>query len=196
MLGIQKNIRLITQSLLSVIYDADNGRAADYAGRRVAAPPIRTAIISHTSTIYHVGRLTTKLTAAYRYVYYLYNLYYLCKSHGDALIITNFAYHFAPLQPPAAGTLLQDFALLLGIVAALQRCLLGVRVDDGGCGDRRVRPTATGRHGSPSSIRRGSSPLRTTTAAVATALQRLHPDCCYCCFCYRYCGSSTALGTV
>lgn len=34
---------------------------------------------------------------------------------------------------------------------------------------------------------------------MATALRRLHPDCCCCCcccFCYRYRGSTTALGTV
>lgn len=97
------------------------------------------------------------------------------------------AHHFASLQPPAAGALLQDFALLLGVVAALQRRLLGRFGRGRGHGGRRVRPAATGRHRAASSVRRRrscSGRCRTThylgdgdggrTRTAATAVRRRH----------------------
>lgn len=56
-------------------------------------------------------------------------------------------HHFTSFQPPSARALLQDFAFLFRIVAALQRSLL----DGDGCCccyrcGRQVRSAATGRH--------------------------------------------------
>jgi len=62
-------------------------------------------------------------------------------------------HHFTSFQPPSARALLQDFAFLFRIVAALQRSLL----DRDGCcccyrGGRQVRSATTGRHRSASLI--------------------------------------------
>lgn len=56
-------------------------------------------------------------------------------------------HHFTSFQPPSTRALLQDFAFLFRIVAALQRSLL----DRDGCcccyrGGRQVQSAATGRH--------------------------------------------------
>lgn len=91
--------------------------------------------------------------------------------------------HFAPLQPSAAGAFFQDFALLFGIVTALQRSLLG---HDRSYGGRRVRPAATGRHRSSSSIR---------CRRLRCCDRRRSPSCTHC-SCDRYSSSTGTTNTV